>query len=116
MNRKFLLRFTHHQKCNSLCSQSIVRYKSWCTGLVILLFLQFFDCNLDPGIIHTDLGFLFAYNCFYLLYMSAGLRCLPCISPQEPRNTFLEISHCRTLLKSVNIPILFKIGQHEHFS
>lgn len=29
---------------------------------------------------------------------------------------FLKISHCRTSLKSVNFPILVKIGQHEHFA
>jgi len=44
------------------------------------------------------LRFSFTYNCYYLLYMSARFRVCPCISPQEPRNIFLEISCCRTLL------------------
>jgi len=33
------------------------QYKSKCTSLAILLFLQFFCCNLGPGTIYTDLGF-----------------------------------------------------------
>jgi hypothetical protein len=81
------------------------QYNSWCTGLAILLLLQFFGCNLGPGTIYTNLGFPFTYNCYYLLYMLAGLRVCLCISPQEPRNIFLEISHCPNLLNFLSLAV-----------
>ena len=113
INIKYFLRFTqYHQKCNSLCSQSFVRHKSWCTGLAILLILQ-----LQPWPRDHLYGLRFSFDLQLLLFALYVSRfaCLPLyITSRNEKNISWKFHICRTLLKSLNIPILVKIGQHEH--
>jgi hypothetical protein len=48
--------------------------------------------------------------------MSAGLRINPCISPEEPRNKFIEISHFRALNTSTEEQRAFLWASRKYLS